>query len=285
MHIARLCSASLLAFAVAGSASAADLAPLKAPPVVGFNWTSCYGGGFLGGARSGGDMTVTDLGNSQFRSYSGGLVAGRVENQHSWNLGSASNFIGGITAGCNWQPVGSPWVVGIEGETGYLKVERTAADPLRSPSLSAVSPDVLATGNVGNWYGMITGRLGYAWDRTLLYVKGGAAFVQARAAVNDFCLTTATGCGNWAISTLSVDQTLTTWTAGGGLEWAIFNNWSIKAEYMFIGLGDKSITTCAAATTSAGAPVPGGQFCFNHEFPGIHTAKIGLNYRFTTATF
>jgi outer membrane immunogenic protein len=150
MHIARLCSASLLAFAVAGSASAANLAPLKAPPIVGFNWTSCYGGGFLGGARSDGDMTVTDLGNSQFRSYSGGLVAGRVENQHSWNLGSASNFIGGITAGCNWQPVGSPWVVGIEGETGYLKVERTAADPLRSPSLSAVSPDVLATGNVGN---------------------------------------------------------------------------------------------------------------------------------------
>jgi hypothetical protein len=34
------------------------------------------------------------------------------------------------------------------------------------------------------------------------------------------------------------------------------------------------------AATPAGATVAGGQFCFNHEFPGIHTAKIDLNYRF-----
>ena len=78
-------------------------------------------------------------------------------------------------------------------------------------------------------------------------------------------------------------QTRTTGTVGGGLEWALpyqWRNWSIKAEYMFIGLGHDTLTACGTAITPAGTPVGGGQFCFNHDFSGIHTAKIGLNYRF-----
>jgi outer membrane immunogenic protein len=68
---------------------------------------------------------------------------------------------------------------------------------------------------------------------------------------------------------------------GGGLEWALASNWSVKAEYMFIGLGDRHVsTTCGSANLGSGATVGGGQFCFDHEFSGIHTAKIGLNYRF-----
>jgi hypothetical protein len=51
---------------------------------------------------------------------------------------------------------------------------------------------------------------------------------------------------------------------------------------MFIGSGH-GLTTCGFAAAPGGAAVAGGQFCFNHEFPGIHTAKIGLNYRFNSA--
>ena len=179
-----------------GTARAADL-PVKAPPPAPvFNWTGCYVGGYVGGARSDGDMTFTDLGNAQFRSYSGGIIAGRAEDRHSWSAGSDSSFIGGGTFGCNWQPVGSPFVLGLEGEAGYMKLEGAAFDPLRSPTLRATTPDVFGSGKVGDWYGMITGRLGYAWDRTLFYVKGGAAFVQVRGSVVDNCQTVATGCGN-----------------------------------------------------------------------------------------
>ena len=172
-----------------GTARAADL-PVKAPPPAPvFNWTGCYVGGYVGGARSDGDMTFTDLGNAQFRSYSGGIIAGRAEDRHSWSAGSDSSFIGGGTFGCNWQPVGSPFVLGLEGEAGYMKLEGAAFDPLRSPTLRATTPDVFGSGKVGDWYGMITGRLGYAWDRTLFYVKGGAAFVQVRGSVVDNCQT------------------------------------------------------------------------------------------------
>jgi len=249
-----------------------------------FSWSGCYIGGYVGGAGTDGDPIFTDRGNSTFRAFSGGFVGGRAEGSHSWNVGQDSSFIGGGTLGCNLQAVGSPFVLGIEGEAGYMKLEGSAFDPLLSSTLSIAAvggtPDVLGRAKIGDWYGMITGRLGYAWGSTLLYVKGGAAFVPVQASVRDQCAVVANGCGNWLIST-SDSKTITTATLGGGLEWAFARNWSVKAEYMFIGLGDRHVsTTCGFASLASGATVGGGQFCFDHEFPGIHTAKIGLNYRF-----
>jgi outer membrane immunogenic protein len=52
-------------------------------------------------------------------------------------VGLDDNFIGGGTLGCNWQPYGSPFVFGIEGEGGYMKIEGSAFDPLLD-TLSAV---------------------------------------------------------------------------------------------------------------------------------------------------
>jgi hypothetical protein len=93
----------------------------------------------------------------------------------------------------------------IEGEAGYIKLEGSSFDPLISSTLplgaARGTPDVLGSAKVGDWYGMITGRLGYAWGRTLIYVKGDAAFVPVRASVLDQGNTPATGCGNWLIST------------------------------------------------------------------------------------
>jgi outer membrane immunogenic protein len=283
-------AAAAMATALAGYATAADLrgrAPVPyqppPPPPPGFNWSGCYIGGYLGGAWNEQDVTVTDLGNSTFRSFSGGIAGAR--GSHSWNIGLDNSFIGGGTLGCNWQPVGSPFMLGIEGEAGYMKLEGSAFDPLINSTLPVTSvrgsPDVLGTAKIGDWYGMITGRLGYAWSAyTLIYIKGGAAFVPVQASVLDQCAATAAGCGNWLIST-SDSKTITTGTLGGGIEWALGSNWSIKGEYMFIGLGDRHVTTtCGFASLASGATVSGGPFCFDHEFSGIHTAKIGVNYRF-----
>ena len=125
---------------------------------------------------------------------------------------------------------------------------------------------------MGDWYGMITGRVGIAWDRTLLYVKGGGAYVERSAQVLDTCIVAP--CGPSTINaTGSSDQF--TWTAGGGIEFALSQNWTIKAEYMYIDTRD-TITSCGAA----GGALAGSTYCWNHELPGLHTAKIGLNYKF-----
>ncbi|HEY7244371.1 MAG TPA: outer membrane beta-barrel protein [Xanthobacteraceae bacterium] len=280
---AELGSVVLFTAALAGTVSAADL-PVRMPhtyaPIP--SWTGCYLGGYVGGAWKGGDASFGDLGNSLFAAYSGGIITPRREGQHSWYVDMDSSFPFGATVGCNWQPVGTALVLGIEGEAGYVKLEGSGYDPLVSSVLPVAAvrttTDVLGTAKIGNWYGMVTGRLGYAWGPVLIYFKGGAAFVPTSASILDQC--SGGGCGNWLIGT-SGSQTKSTATLGGGLEWAFNYNWSVKAEYMYVGFAvHDTLTQCAVATTSTGAAVPGGQFCFATDFGGIHTAKIGLNYRF-----
>ena len=254
------------------AANAADLPgtfspPIWSPPILAprpFGWTGCYVGGHLGGAWNNGTV-FSDQGNGLFTAYSG-------EN-HSWTADSKSSFIGGGTFGCNFQPIGAV-VLGIEGEAGFMKLEGSAID-----NTFRTTSDVLGSAKIGDWYAMITPRLGYAWDRALLYVKAGVAFVPVQASIVDSCLSIAAGCNNGVISTAG-SHTLTTYTVGGGLEWAFSDQWSVKGEYMFIGLGNnRSLTTCGPARTAVGT-VPGGDFCFSHEFRDVQTFKIGLNYLF-----
>jgi outer membrane immunogenic protein len=234
--------ATIATLAMCGVAAAADLStrmPVKAPPVYApvFSWTGCYVGAYVGAAWAD-NYTATD-------SYY----------LNNWSYKNDASFTGGGTVGCNWQPVGSPFVLGLEGELGYLNLEGSAY----APWLTTLA----ATSKVGDWYGMITGRLGYSFDRAMIYVKGGAAFVNAEASI----YSTVTGVG------LSASETVTTWTIGGGLEYALDMNWSVKAEYMYIGMND-TLQTC-------GYYVRVGVYgCSSHDLPGISTAKIGVNYRF-----
>src|SRR4051812_9303676 len=285
------------ALAAIGSAAAADLRmPVKAPPpvVAAFSWSGCYIGGYAGGAWAGSDgATFSDQGQNGlgaagstagFLSYSGGSTASRLVPVHSWDVDLGASFIGGGTIGCNWQPVGSSFVLGVEGEAGYMRLRGNAFDPNTIIS-TQTTLDTLGSAKVGDWYGMATGRVGYAWDRTLLYVKGGVAFIPTKSSVLDTCQNTVAGCGNWLISTSGKD-TATTWTVGGGIEWAFAANWSVKGEYMFIALNDHDgFRTCGPVTTPSGAILAGGPFCFDHSFGGIHTAKIGLNYRFGPSSY
>jgi outer membrane immunogenic protein len=242
------------AFGFVGTAVAADLParmPVKALPVIapGFSWTGCYIGGYVGGAWSDREATAFDRGT--YNSFT----------PQPWSYNTDSSVIGGGTVGCNYQPVGSPFVFGLEGEIGYLHLSGSAADPV-------TGIDPIASTKVGDWYGMITGRLGYSWDRALVYVKGGAAFVNVEHSIFD-------NVGAVTVAGTS-SGTKATWTVGGGLEYALNQNWSLKAEYMFIGLDDNA-TTCGVIV---GGGANGSRHCWDHDTGGIHTAKIGLNYRF-----
>ncbi len=243
----RLGMTALFATALCVSANAADLRPAyKAPPPapapVVYNWSGFYIGGFAGGAW-GADGSHHDL-----NGWAGGA---------HWSHDSDTSFIGGATVGWNWQAYGSPWVWGLEGEFGYIKLDGVARNPF-NPGF-----DVAAHSRVGEWYGFAGGRLGYAWDRTLLYAKGGAAFVNLERGVHCWA-----GCGGFVDA--RSDETLTTWAVGGGLEWAWINNWSFKIEYLYIALNDADVCSNGG----------GGNFCFRHELESVHTLKAGLNYKF-----
>ncbi|QFR32891.1 outer membrane protein [Ancylobacter sp. TS-1] len=75
-----------------------------------------------------------------------------------------------------------------------------------------------------DYFGTVRARLGYAMGNVLPYVTGGLAWGHHEVSDN--------------LLGLSSDKTLVGWTVGGGLEYALTNNWTVKAEYLYMDLGD-----------------------------------------------
>jgi outer membrane immunogenic protein len=242
-----------------GSAMAADMAVKARPAIVGpvFSWTGFYIGGYVGGAWADRSVSVTDpclVGTvcPTTGTYNGVLPA-------TYDLNSS--FIGGGTVGYNWQ-AGS-WVVGVEGEGGYLHLTRTSTYPG-----NPVGGDTTASTKIGDAYGVVAGRVGWAFDRTLIYAKGGAVFANVSNSVSDTCVVAP--CGGGTIN-VSGSHNIVSYAVGGGVEWAFADHWSVKGEYLYLGL-QKTFRDVGLANGTI--PV----FTDSRD-PGVHTAKIGVNYR------
>src|SRR5581483_1515830 len=108
-----LMAAAVASISFAGVASAADMAVKAPPPPPIFNWTGFYIGGFVGGAGADRDAWASE----PFIPPAGGFYNGTG---FATTYGLGSSFIGGGTIGYNWQRPGSAFVLGIEGEVGYL---------------------------------------------------------------------------------------------------------------------------------------------------------------------
>ncbi len=166
------------------------------------------------------------------------------------NSFTPNGVIGGAHVGYNLQL--GQYVAGVEGDvdgTGYSK------------SLNAGFATITTKIPV---QGSIRLRLGVGLDRALLYVTGGAAFAG-------FDTTYATFAGFDTIGT-----TRTGWTIGGGIEYALNTNWSIRAEYRYADYGSFN-----AYPSNALGPIQGpGTFVRHHEtqsaIRGGVTYKLGV---------
>ena len=182
------------------SALAADL-PARMEPaapvayVPAFSWTGFYLGGALGWIGTNPEYTT------------GAVVLGTPFVVSSSSSRNGLSY--GILSGYNYQ-VGQV-VLGVEGDfTGWTvgKIRYTA-----------ITGDFLTAHS--KWGGSIRGRLGYAADRALFYLTGGAAFVSNETSIP----TTGISIGG--------DGTRLGWTVGGGLDYAFTNNWFTGIEYRY----------------------------------------------------
>ena len=222
----RILFAAAFALAAGGPALAADL-PMPVPPaympaVPFYNWTGFYigvNGGGAFGSSNWTDPTLAATGNF-----------------------SVNGFLIGGTLGANYQ-MGS-WVFGVEGDGDWANLDSTTFNTSCGGVGCETSSDFLAT---------IRGRVGYAFDRLLVYGTAGAAFanVQAAAGVLPFMSSTEAG-----------------WTAGVGLEYAVTPNWSAKVEYLFVDLGNASCGAgnCGGSTTTVSL--------------NENVVRGGINYKF-----
>lgn len=255
------------------SASAADLPArtyTKAPAVVApvYNWT-----GFYIGANAGGEWSRSDPTTSTIYSTTGYFATTSVTAINSVGAQNINRtgFTGGLTAGYNWQA--SNFVVGLESDFNYFGVRGstsgTAFYPCCAPTAFTVNSSVSS-----DWLITARARAGVlVTPALLLYGTGGAAIANVNANFV-FTDTFATAAESGNISTTRVG-----WTAGAGGEYALMNNWSVKAEYLYVDLG--RATTTSTNLTAFTPPFPFPSNIFTHSVDlRSNIVRVGVNYKF-----
>ena len=162
---------------------------------------------------------------------------------------TTSGGVAGGQIGFRWQV--SSWVFGIESQGDWAN--------LQGSSVSLTAP---ANTNLSRMdaFGLFTGHVGYAFDTTLLYLKGGAAVISDRndIATNGIVVATAPGDNRWG------------GTIGLGAEFSFAPNWSAAVEYDHLFIGN--YTTTFNATT-------GGVFSTDRVGGGSDIFTVRVNHR------
>jgi outer membrane immunogenic protein len=237
-----ICSAALLGSATM-TALAADLpgpppaypppqAPAAYVPVApAFSWTGFYIGGNAGYGWT--SVSSPALGGA----LGGAAFAGPYS-------ASGNGFLGGGQTGFNYQWANA--VIGIEadfqGSTG-------------SGTVSSVTDNINATAK-NPWFGTARGRLGWAWDRILIYGTGGLAYGYS----------TLNGTAGVGPAAFTSSATYVTWTAGAGVEAAFWGPWSGKIEYLYAG-SPSTVPSIPNVTSISGRASTG-------------IVRAGINYHF-----
>jgi outer membrane immunogenic protein len=239
-----------------GAAMAADM-PLKAPPPVAvFSWTGCYVGIQGGGA----------WGRSRVDSVNVAPVGGVIQQFTPWF--DVSGGEAGIEYGCN-QQFGNNWVFGIEGDISWTNKKGSSFET--GPLGVANGFTTISDQTKEKWISTSRARIGWAWDRAWLYVTGGFA-----AAKVDSTVTIPVPGFPVSNGVFTDSHTLYGWTAGAGVEYAFLNNWSLKAEYLYVRFENQ-------AYLFNGTPLQGlqrGGLNLDN-----HLVRVGLNWRFTDCAF
>lgn len=228
-------AAAALVLGTAG-ASAADLAArpyTKAPAPVAavYNWTGFYIGAQVGYAW--GDNSTREFTDAT------GLPTGFVQGFN------ADGVVGGGHVGYNWQF--GQFVFGLEGDLEAADVN----GGYRLGNLNGTDFRIDAQAS-------IRGRLGVAFNNSLLYVTGGAAWADMD---HTYVL------ANALFETVST--TRTGWTVGAGWEYGFTPNWSARVEYRYTDFGSFRNNSTVAFPA----------FSYEHD-PVFHTVRAGVSYRF-----
>ena len=245
--IRKVLLSSVALMAIGATAFAADLPsrrapPVYVPPIPVFSWT-----GFYVGAQAG----------YAFGRETSVFVPGFVGAAVLPTFGaSPSGFIGGGHVGYNLSTQSFPFLGGFGGSGGIIGLE----GDVDGTTAHKVYPLLGASQGVFNTIqGSIRGRIGFAYDRVLFYATGGAAFGEFKNSTS------------FAGFTDLTDTTRVGYTVGGGIEYAITNNWSARVEYRYSDFGTVNQPLVVTA--------PG--FSLSHR-ETQQRVQVGVSYKFDT---
>lgn len=296
-NFVRTSVAALGALALISQANAADIysgggglkdVPYIPPPM----WT-----GFYIGAHLGADWANRDRERNVFNQN---VVIGSTDPTFFApfdNKLTSTGAFGGAQFGYNWQ-TSCCFVFGIEVDLGgFNNDERrtVTATTIGLPGMPLGQGQV-ATFHVreeGGFYGDVTGRIGYTFsgfglgggygggtNSAMIYAKGGFAWFDPSFKVRTVLMDGATA----NIATFDREDNNTTqtgWTVGGGIEWMLNPNWTLKVEYLHFDFSNNE-------RRFAFGPVDGvfttaNDFRFGRNDLTVDTVKLGFNYLLTRA--
>jgi outer membrane immunogenic protein len=256
------------------AAQAADLptrkeapAPIFVPPP--FTWTGFYVGLNAGGIWPSGSRNASILDTNP-------ATAAFVTAGFPGGLGSQSaGFLGGGQAGYNWQT--GAFVLGVEtdfdGSTLSKKFNNVGSPFAAATGLGG---DFLTVNgkNSLTWLGTTRARLGFVAtpdNRLMIYATGGVAYGGGNSQFSVFDAT------HGAIFSGTPSSSRVGWVIGGGAEYAVTNNITIKGEYLYADLGSTNFNTTQniAATTFFPGVSATGKIAWNASI-----FRAGVNYKF-----
>jgi outer membrane immunogenic protein len=225
-----------LAALVATPAMAADLSLRRAPPPpVFFSWTGCFVGGHIGGLTAHKEWTERTPDSEFFGASEGGH--------------NAAGFLGGVQGGCDLQLGGV--VIGIQGDYALSDAQGDYNHPIIIERANHSLVKSVAS---------VTGRIGFAWDRFLGYVKGGGAWEDDEFEIWEFGGFVAGASGNRR-----------GWTVGVGGEYAFSDVMTFFLEYNYYDFGTRELSF----------DLTDGTFHSVHDIRETkNVLKAGVNVRF-----
>jgi outer membrane immunogenic protein len=255
-----LASLALVAVGMTAPAKAADMPVKYVAPAPVFTWTGCYVGVHIGykwgtsnqtygGTRAGVPDAFLPVGADLTGDY------------------NVNGPLGGAQGGCNYQT--GAWVWGIEVDGAWSSASGQA-NPTQTAINAGANPQRVFTTNE-RWLSTARGRLGWAADRWMWYVTGGAAWTG----VDD---------NNDAIAVAANANRVPTrvnrsgWIVGVGTEYALLGGWSVKSEFLYTNFGTFHYTDSPAANACVQ--------CYSadvklHEY----VWRVGMNSRFDWASW
>jgi outer membrane immunogenic protein len=196
--------------------------------------------GFYAGVNAGGGISLVKAQN---------IVIGATPREEE-NI-NGTGFAGGGHIGYNWLLV-SNWLVGLEGDIGYLGIDHDFDNWPNAQTSFGVKTD---------WYSTVRARIGTSTGPAFLYVTGGAAFAHV---TNRF------GVVGAAPPVPEISKTRSGWTFGGGIETELTSRWSARLEYLYMNLGTSTLDD----SVSLGAPL---HIDYENRFQVV---RAGLSYKF-----
>lgn len=200
----------------------------------GFDWSGPYIG-----AHAGKSITK-DKGVSDF------ATANADEYENSAGTLKDGALTGGFEIGVRRQI--SHFVYGTEISLGVFDLSKRA--DIDENSENKLNAPYKVSGNL---YADWTVMSGLAYDRWLVYAKGGLALYNTNAKLS------------LSPDTYKSDDTLFGWTVGGGVEYALSDKWSLKSEYKYYDFDDFNLTTPDVDV--------------NNDIK-VHSFMVGVNYKF-----